>query len=283
MAKVKRGEVRFMVATDIAARGIDISDLSHVLNYSLPEDPAVYLHRVGRTGRIGKKGTAISLVSGAELNTLSALEKKYGIQFEVRKLPTPDEARVLWTEKHIRELRDVMQSGVAFEAFLPLAQDLMARDDGRVLLAYALRYFFTHHRMEKAQIRAAGEKLLESHQVEKVQKEQKEARRKRDRDHRKPRLEAAPPSSRPQAEAPADRVKLYVEQGAEQGWTAESLMSALADLAGQPRDTALAVDLKGRYAYVLIRPDAREAYVAASGKLLKDKPIRIEVARPRRR
>ena len=58
MAKVKRGEVRFMVATDIAARGIDISDLSHVINYSLPEDPAVYLHRVGRTGRIGKKGTA---------------------------------------------------------------------------------------------------------------------------------------------------------------------------------------------------------------------------------
>src|ERR1700738_1420131 len=283
MAKVKRGEVRFMVATDIAARGIDISDLSHVLNYSLPEDPAVYLHRVGRTGRIGKKGTAISLVSGAELNTLSALEKKYGIQFEVRKLPTPDAARVLWTEKHIRELRDVMQSGVAFEAFIPLAQDLMARDDGRVLLAYALRYFFTHHRMEKAQIRAAGEKLLESHQVEKVQKEQKEARRKRDRDHRKPRLEAAPPPARLQAEAPTDRVKLYVEQGADQGWAAEALMCALADLAGQPRDTALAVDLKGRYAYVLIRPDAREAYVAASGKPLKDKPVRIEVARPRRR
>jgi len=55
MAKVKRGEVRFMVATDIAARGIDISDLSHVLNYSLPEDPAVYLHRVGRTGGSGRR------------------------------------------------------------------------------------------------------------------------------------------------------------------------------------------------------------------------------------
>ena len=64
MAKVKRGEVRFMVATDIAARGIDISDLTHVINYSLPEDPAVYLHRVGRTGRIGKTGTALSLFTG---------------------------------------------------------------------------------------------------------------------------------------------------------------------------------------------------------------------------
>src|SRR5881275_1284663 len=189
MAKVKRGELRFMVATDIAARGIDISDLSHVINYSLPEDPAVYLHRVGRTGRIGKKGTAISLVSGAEIVTLSALQKRFGIEFEQRRLPTPEEAKTVWIEKHIKELREAMQTGVAFEAFLPLAQDLIARDDGRVLLAYALKYFFTHHRMEKAQLRAVGEKLLESHQVEKVQKEQKEARRKHDREQRKPRLE----------------------------------------------------------------------------------------------
>src|SRR5262249_51704218 len=154
----------------------------------------------------------------AELNTLSVLEKKYGIQFELRRLPTPDEARTLWTDKHIRELRDAMQSGVAFEAFLPLAQDLGSRDDGRILMAYPLRYFFTHHRMEKAQIRAAGEKLLESHQVEKVQKEQKEARRKRDRDHRKPKLEPAPRPPRAEEDAgSSDRVKLYVEQGGEQG------------------------------------------------------------------
>ena len=64
MAKVKRGEVAFMVATDIAARGIDISDLGHVINYSLPEDPAVYLHRVGRTGRIGEERHGAELISG---------------------------------------------------------------------------------------------------------------------------------------------------------------------------------------------------------------------------
>ena len=277
MAKVKRGELRFMVATDIAARGIDISDLSHVINYSLPEDPAVYLHRVGRTGRMSKKGTAISLVSGAELNTLGVLEKKYGIQFEVRNLPTPDEARGLWTGKHVRELYEAMQSGSAFEAFLPLAGDVMARDDGKMLIAYALKYFFQHHRMEKAQLRAAGEKLLESRQVERVQKEQQEPRRKRDREHRKPVLERAA------AETPADRVKLFVDQGTEQGWDAETLSAALATLAQQPRETALAADVKPRHAYLLIKPEAQAAYLAASGKDLKGKPVRLEVARPRRR
>ena len=156
MAKVKRGEVRFMVATDIAARGIDISDLSHVINYSLPEDPAVFLHRVGRTGRIGKKGTSLSIVSGGDIHTLTALQKKYGIEFEERKLPTPDEARRIWTERHVSELKEAMSSSI-FEAFIPLAQELKNRPDGEYLLAFALKSFFTKHRIEKAADREKAE------------------------------------------------------------------------------------------------------------------------------
>src|SRR5438128_2710871 len=194
MGKVKRGELKFMVATDIAARGIDISDLSHVINYSLPEDPSVYLHRVGRTGRIGKKGTAISLVSGAELVTLTALERRFGIEFEQRKLPTPEEAKTGWIEKHTKERREARTGGMACDAFLPLAQDMAVREDGKQLLAYALKYFFTHHRMEKAQARAAGEKLLQSHQVEQVHKEQRKARGGHG-ERRRPRLDRSETAS----------------------------------------------------------------------------------------
>jgi len=288
MGKVKRGELKFMVATDIAAGGIDISDLSHVINYSLPEDPSVYLHRVGRTGRIGKKGTAISLVSGAEIVTLTALERNFGIQFEERKLPTPEEAKSLWTERQMKELRDAMTAGAAFEAYLPLANDLADREDGKHLLAYALRYFFMHHRMEKAQARAAGEKLLQSHQVEQVHKDQKRARAGHDRERRKPRLDRTESSPSDRAELPAeppptDRVKLYVSQGAEQGWDKDEFASALAELAAQPRDSVLAVDLKPRYAYVLVQPGSEAAYVAASGKPLKDRPLTVEIARPKKR
>jgi ATP-dependent RNA helicase DeaD len=162
MAKVKRGEVRFMVATDIAARGIDISDLSHVINYSLPEDPAVFLHRVGRTGRIGKKGTSLSIVSGADIHTLTALQKKFGIDFEQRTLPTPDEARKIWSERHVAELKEAMSSSI-FEAFIPLAQELKTRSDGEYLMAFALKSFFTHHRMEKAQDREKAEHKRTEH------------------------------------------------------------------------------------------------------------------------
>jgi ATP-dependent RNA helicase DeaD len=319
MAKVKRGELKFMVATDIAARGIDISDLTHVINYSLPEDPSVYLHRVGRTGRIGKKGTAISLVSGAELVTLSSLEKKYGITFEKRELPTPDQAKSLWIDKQMKELRDAMTGGAAFEAYLPLAGDLSAREDGKVLLAFALKYFFTHHRMERAQLRAVGAEKLQSQSAEHVprepdaqsggehaQREHREPRKKgRGERGRKPRYEGAhgeegdrrasheprtasaeapaAEGAQPQQQAPVDRVKLFVDQGTEAGWDSDSFAQALSELAGQARETVLALDVKPRHAYVVVQPAASEAYLAASKKPLKDKPVTIEVARPTRR
>src|SRR5213075_373276 len=92
-------------------------------------------------------------------------------------------------------------------------------------------------------------------------------------------LESAPRAAAPEAAAPqasVDRVKLYLEQGSDAGWTAETLLAALAELAGQPRETALAADVKPRYAYVVVRPDAADAYVALNGKPLRDKPVRIE-------
>ena len=173
MAKVKRGEVRFMVATDIAARGIDISDLSHIVNYSLPEDPAVYLHRAGRTGRIGKKGTAISLVTGAEGITLGVLQKKFGVVFEEKQMPTQEEARRIWTDRHVHELRDGMSASI-FEGFIPLAQEIKNRPDGDHLMAFALKYFFTHHRIEKVQDLQKAVHKKEEHE----RKEQKAAPRR---------------------------------------------------------------------------------------------------------
>jgi ATP-dependent RNA helicase RhlE len=72
----KNGEIRLLVATDVAARGIDISEISHVINYSLPEEISNYVHRIGRTGRAGGVGVAISFCVGAELKLLASIEKK---------------------------------------------------------------------------------------------------------------------------------------------------------------------------------------------------------------
>ena len=150
MQRVKSGRTQFLTATDVAARGIDISDLTHVLNYSLPEDPAVYLHRSGRTGRIGKTGVCISLVGGAELHTRNALANQYEINFEVRPLPSKEEAALARVERQVRSIKEAMGT-MAFEGYLGTVRALKDRPDGDVLLAAALRAFFLWDRMRKAE------------------------------------------------------------------------------------------------------------------------------------
>ena len=90
MGRMKAKSLRFLCATDVAARGIDISNLSHVINYSVPESPEVYVHRTGRTGRAGKKGTALSLVGPRELGNFRFVRLTFGIKPEERILPKDD-------------------------------------------------------------------------------------------------------------------------------------------------------------------------------------------------
>src|SRR4029453_6991831 len=78
----KSGRHRVLVATDIAARGLDIDGITHVVNYEVPSSPEAYVHRVGRTGRDLTEGTALTLVSPEELRSLRALEKSVGVQIQ---------------------------------------------------------------------------------------------------------------------------------------------------------------------------------------------------------
>ena len=138
----------FRSATDVAARGIDISGLSHVINYALPEDPAVYLHRCGRTGRIGNTGTAISLAGGGDFSTRISLEKIHKIAFEVKQLPTPDESKRLRGDRIARALKEAGGT-MAFEAYIDVARALRERPDADQVLAVALRAFFQWDRARK--------------------------------------------------------------------------------------------------------------------------------------
>ncbi len=88
LARFRNNQVKVLVATDVAARGLDIDDISHVFNYDLPDDPEVYVHRVGRTGRAGKTGLAISLVTPSEKRKISAVERFTHQKFTYLPLPT---------------------------------------------------------------------------------------------------------------------------------------------------------------------------------------------------
>jgi ATP-dependent RNA helicase DeaD len=108
MGMMKERKLRFLVATDIAARGIDISDLPCVINYTFPESPQIYVHRTGRTGRAGKHGLAISLVAPQELGNFYYLKLLYRIRPEERELPSEAELRTRREgERYARLQREV--------------------------------------------------------------------------------------------------------------------------------------------------------------------------------
>lgn len=91
MDEFKRGEFRYLVATDVAARGIDIDNITHVINYDLSSEPESYVHRVGRTGRAGNKGKAISFVTQRDRHNLADIESYIGFNIAEQKAPSKEE------------------------------------------------------------------------------------------------------------------------------------------------------------------------------------------------
>jgi ATP-dependent RNA helicase DeaD len=87
MNRFRTGHLQLLVATDVAARGIDVSSLTHIINYNLPDDPDIYLHRSGRTGRAGKSGISISIIHSKERFQLQTIENRSKIKFEQKKVP----------------------------------------------------------------------------------------------------------------------------------------------------------------------------------------------------
>lgn len=145
LKQVKSGELNLMIATDVAARGIDISDLAYVFNYDLPEFNEVYIHRVGRTGRIGKQGTAVSLVRGRFLPNLSSITKQYDVPFQERNLP--EEKEILWmqAERLASQLVEEADS-VETTQYRPVAESMLDRGDIKEILAYLLRSHFSQQK-----------------------------------------------------------------------------------------------------------------------------------------
>ncbi|RME60959.1 MAG: DEAD/DEAH box helicase, partial [Caldilineae bacterium] len=148
LTRVREGKLRFLVATDVAARGIDIPDLSHVFQYEPPEDPESYIHRAGRTARAGASGTAISLIADfSERQQLQRIAKRYGIEMEERPLPSEEEVATVVSERVTALLeaklrhRDKLQTE-RMARFTPLVTEWLENEEGRSLLAMLVDDFY---------------------------------------------------------------------------------------------------------------------------------------------
>jgi ATP-dependent RNA helicase DeaD len=121
MQKFRQHTVQLLVATDVAARGLDVDDLTHVINYGLPDDIENYTHRSGRTGRAGKKGTSLSIVHSREKHKIRNIEKEIGKEFEQGTIPSAEEI----CKKQLYKVMDqIVKSDVDEEQIAPFMQDI---------------------------------------------------------------------------------------------------------------------------------------------------------------
>ena len=121
----KTSKLEILIATDVAARGLDVNDVSHVFNYHLPFDSESYVHRIGRTGRAGKEGIAVSIVTPHEFRMLQKIEKNIGTKLEAKIVPNIDSVK----EKKITELKNQISEQEISDYALALVEDLKEEFD----------------------------------------------------------------------------------------------------------------------------------------------------------
>jgi ATP-dependent RNA helicase DeaD len=125
VARLKAGQVDIVVATDVAARGLDVERIGHVVNYDVPYDTESYVHRIGRTGRAGRKGEAILFIAPRERNMLRAIERATRQVIEPMNLPTVDAVNTLRISKFKQRITETIASGEA-NALRPILEQLEA-------------------------------------------------------------------------------------------------------------------------------------------------------------
>ncbi len=141
LSKFKKRLLNILVATDVAARGIDIQDLTHVINYSLPQDPESYVHRIGRTGRAGKGGNAITFITPVEYRKLQFIQK--GAKTDIRKAKLPKVKDVIKTKKlRIKTDLEVIVKSPPRSEYLEMSKELLENNEPENILAALLQYSF---------------------------------------------------------------------------------------------------------------------------------------------
>ncbi len=157
LARFRGDKVRWIVATDIAARGLDVDHLSHVINYDLPDSVENYIHRIGRTGRAGKEGVAISLIHSLDRRKLQAIERRVKQNLAVCQIPTRAQVEAAHVQKTQAQVLEAL-SGERVASFLPIIAKMSEEFDVHTVAAAALQLVYDQTRpawldMEEPQAR----------------------------------------------------------------------------------------------------------------------------------
>ena len=155
LRRFRDGRVEVLVATDVAARGLDIPEVTHVINYDIPEDADAYIHRIGRTGRMGREGEAITFVTPREFHLLRFIERHIHKKLRQLKLPTQADIASRRRAALQKTLRETIEAGVA-EAYTRVVTELARDFEPLEVAAAAAQIAFEGQQRDGAERKASG-------------------------------------------------------------------------------------------------------------------------------
>ena len=240
-----------LVATEVAARGLDIPDVTHVINYDIPDDADAYVHRVGRTGRMGRTGEAITFVTPREIRLRQSIERQIRMNLTPLRLPTPGDIAARRRDLFRESLRDVLGAGVSAPYAL-LVEELAETHDPLEIAAAAVQLAFEGTAAPRASATPAGAPDV--------------------------------PDSSDSPLGETEMVRLYLDQGRRRGIRPQDVVGALTAEADIPGTAIGAIDVLDDCVFVdLQSPAARAVLERARTITLRGNEVHVTLARPRRR
>ena len=261
MQKFRKHTVQLLVATDVAARGLDVDDLTHVINYGLPDDIESYTHRSGRTGRAGKKGTSISIIHSREKFKVRQIEKQIGKEFVDGTLPTAEE---ICKKQLYKAMDNIMKADVDEEEIAPYMEEIMrqfAYIDKEDIIKKMVTIYFG--------------RFLEYYKNAPEIEKPTGGKRERDGKERKQRSQAG---NRGRREAEPGFKRLFINLGKADGFYPGEIMQFL-NKHVRGRQEVGHIDILQKFSYIEVpEEDARKVMKALSGTNYKGRMVRCNDA-----
>jgi len=287
MARFKAKKVRLLVCTDVAARGIDCSNLTHVFNYGFPQDFESYVHRIGRTGRAGNKGKAVIIIDHRDAGKVKRLARHIKADIKEQKLPTPADLKKSIVSKRLKSM-DVISEAVAskgesfdidttFSTFSDYFNELTKEQVLKVIFTNILHKDLRRiddigsleDNFQKSDSPRASRNGRRGEREVRTGRSDRHSGVRGDRPQRFDRREKGEQGRRSVRASENGSTRFFMNMGKDDGLNLKTLLNDISKLTGLRANHINRVDMKGRFSFL-------EVPSSASDKLLKAKDFRID-------
>ncbi len=261
MARFREKSIQLLIATDVAARGIDVKEITHVINYELPDDTEVYTHRSGRTGRAGKSGVSVSLVTPREIYRLRQIEKLVNTKFHKMDIPS---GKDVCRKQFFHFIDKMLQADISngeYATYLPILQEKFADVDKEEIMQRVAalefdRFLKYYENAADLNIRDSGKGGRESRSAERGGRDGRSSR-----------------------SSNGNYQRLFVNLGTKDGFYKASFLQFILDMSGLSKDVLGKIDMKDMNSWVEIESSAGSKMIKAlDGKNYRGRKIRMNDA-----